>query len=80
MLKVRSAHHLETVYNLLEQSKASEKEKQNELYALDIQKMAKYHLIYLMFLISRNSYKDHKFTDTRIPSILDIVLKVFALK
>jgi len=42
--------------------------------------MTKYHLIYIMFVISKNNYKKHKFTDQRIPGVLDILLKVFALK
>jgi hypothetical protein len=42
--------------------------------------MTKYHLIYMMFIISKNNYKNHKFKDQRIPGILDLLLKVFALK
>ncbi len=42
--------------------------------------MTKYHLIYIMFIISTSNYKNHKFTDQRIPEILDVLLKVFALK
>jgi hypothetical protein len=33
-----------------------------------------------MFIISTSNYKNHKFTDQRIPEILDVLLKVFALK
>ena len=42
--------------------------------------MTKYHLIYIMFVISKNNYKNHQFKDQRIPAVLDILLKVFALK
>jgi hypothetical protein len=68
------------VSNLLAASSATEKEKQNELYAIEVQKMTKYHLIYIMFVIAKNNYKNHKFADQRIPEILDVLLKVFALK
>ena len=80
MLKTRSAFYLISVYNLLNTSKATDKEKQNELYAIEVQKMTKYHLIYIMFVIATSNYKNHKFTDQRIPEILDVLLKVFALK
>lgn len=59
MLKTRSAYYLETVYNLLSNSKATDKENQNELYAIEVQKMTKYHLIYIMYTISTNNYKNH---------------------
>ena len=52
-----------TVYNLLSASKATDKENQNELYATEVQKMTKYHLIYIMFVISKNNYKNHQFKD-----------------
>jgi len=42
--------------------------------------MAKYHLIYIMFLFTRSSYEKHQFKDERIKGILNIVLTVFALK
>lgn len=67
MLQTRSAFYCHTVYELLTSSKATEKEKQNELYAVEVQKMAKFHLIYMMFLIARENYTNHKFSDARIP-------------
>ena len=50
------------------------------MYAIEVQKMTKYHLIYIMFVIAKSNYQNHKFTDQRIPEILDVLLKVFALK
>ena len=42
--------------------------------------MAKYHLIYIMFLFTRNSFEKFEFKDKRIRGVLEIVLRVFGLK
>jgi len=42
--------------------------------------MAKYHLIYIMFLFTRKTSAKTTFKDTRIKGVLEIVLQVFALK
>lgn len=65
---------------LLEESKEKDVVKQNELFAPEVQKMAKYHLIYIMFLFTRKACIKATFKDPRIKGVLDIVLQVFALK
>lgn len=58
-LEVRCSYHNETTYNLLQKSDASFSVKQNDLYALDIEKMAKHHTAYILFSLSRNAIDAH---------------------
>ncbi len=79
-MKVRSAFYLESTTGLLEESKEKDVVKQNELFAPEVQKMAKYHLIYIMFLFTRTTSAKATFKDSRINGVIEIVLQVFALK
>lgn len=80
VLKVRSAFHLETTYNMLGESKASKQEKTNDLFATDIQRMSHHHIIFIMFSLTRDAMKANTFKDPAVPAILNILLKVYALK
>jgi len=48
-LAARSAAYVKKVYHMLKASKAPSKEKQNTLFALDVNRMTKIHLIYIMY-------------------------------
>lgn len=79
-LKVRSAFFIKMTSDLLDESKEKDVVKQNELFAPEVQKMAKYHLIYIMFLFTRTTSDKFAFKDLRINGVVAIVLRVFALK
>ena len=80
ILRVRAAFHLQTTYENLQISKETSFVKQNEIFATDIQKMTKYHIIYMMFLLKREAINNHKFDDKNNEKILEMLLQVFALK
>lgn len=61
LLKVRAAYHLDTTSNDLEQSKAPSLAKQNDIFANDIQKMTKYHILYIMFQLARKEIESNSF-------------------
>lgn len=59
MLQVRAAYQLESVNLKLEKSKASTAAKHNDLFATDIAKMTKFHIIYIMFELTRQAIADN---------------------
>ena len=61
-------------------SNASDGEKKNDIFAIDIQLATKLHIEFSVFRLARQYYKDHTFTDSRIRPILDLLLKVFTVK
>jgi hypothetical protein len=80
VLKVRSAFCLDSLYDAMHASKASQSEKTNDIFATDIIKMSKYHIIYTMFIFSRQQMAEYKFKDQNVLKILEILLKIVALK
>ena len=48
-LAVRSIYYTMKVAKMLSDSKASSKSKQNELFAIEVNRMTKLHLIYIMY-------------------------------
>ena len=51
------------LYDLMAESKASSKEKDNEIFAMDVNRVVRQHIIYLLFSISKEriakfSWKD----------------------
>lgn len=42
--------------------------------------MAKYHMIYIMFLLSRQAITEYKYKDQNVKANLELILKIFALK
>lgn len=61
-------------------SSASEVEKSNDLFAVDIALATKLHLEYLIVHLVRDFYSNHTFKDDRIRPILDLILQVVAVK
>lgn len=77
---MRAAYFLEMTTAMLKESKEKDVVKLNELFSPEVQKMVKYHLIYIMFLFTRSSTSKFNFKDKRIKEIINIVMQVFALK
>jgi len=79
-MSVRAAFALKRVYDMLDQSDVSEKEKQNDLMALDILKMTRHHMNYMLALMAWEKKSTYHFRDFRIRPILDTLLKIFIIK
>lgn len=65
---------------MLQESKASSQQKTNDLFATDVEKMSKHHICYIMFSLTRDAIKAHRFVDPGVPAILNLLLRVYALK
>ena len=68
------------VTKLMNESTAHTKEKENEIFAIDIARMTRLHLIYVTFRMGRQNLESHEFTDQKVKTYLMTSLKVFALK
>ena len=79
-LTIRAVYHVQDVAKLISESKSSLKVWMNELFALDIEKMIRAHLIFLMFQSSRQLVSGYNFKDKRIVGVLELVNKMFAVK
>ena len=65
---------------LLTESTQSSKTKTNELFALEVQKMAKTHLCYILFIMTKSRIETYPFVDAKVRIPLDILAKIFAVK
>lgn len=79
-LATRALFNIDSTHRLLRDSQAPSKTKQNELFALENQKMARTHLIYTMFKMTKNRINSYKFNDGNVKVPLELILKVFATK
>ena len=61
-------------------SSATELEKTNDVFAIEIANATKLHLEYLILQMVNDFCKNFSFNDTRISHILDILLKTVAVK
>ena len=80
MLATRAAVYIKQTTELMEVSKADKKTKMNEIFSLEIDKMTNMHLIYYMFHMARERISKYDFKDANIRPILELVIKVFAVK
>ena len=71
---------MESTWTAQQNSKASTNEKTNDLFAIEIEKAAKYHIGYIMFQLVKEAIEENKFKDQNASNILQVLLKVYALK
>ena len=79
-LATRSAYGFKELAGALGKSNATDLEKTNTLFALEIDAAAKLHMEYMIYIIAREYYRNHTFNDTRIRPILDLLIQIFAVK
>lgn len=79
-MATRSLSLVNQTHTLLKESTEPSKTKQNELFALDVGKMAKTHLIYIMFILAKQRIEEYNFVDANVKVPLELFLKVFAVK
>ena len=78
-LKVKTSFIIKTVFTAYNESKDPEKEKANEIFAKEVNEMAKTHLIYVAFRTFVTRIREHKFRDANILPHMELIAKVFAL-
>ena len=79
-LATRAAHRLKELGQIMARSDASIEEKVNDIFALDVELATRLHIQCITFKMAHDAYKDHSFKDQRIKPLLNLLLKVFALK
>ena len=78
-LKVKTCFVLKDVFTIYTESTAPEKVKANELFAQEVNDMARLHLKYVAFSTFLKKIREHKFQDSNILPHLELIAKVFAL-
>ncbi len=79
-LAVRAAMQIKDLFEKMSSSQASKVEKANDLFAQEIVNLVKSHMMYLSFVIFRNTIETTQFKDKNILPLLLILAKIFALK
>ena len=64
----------------MKNDKSDKKAKENELYAIEVQKMMRYHLNYAMYEMAKKRITNYIFEDRSIQPALFTVIKLFAVK
>ena len=64
----------------MNKSDAPFKTKQNDLFALKVDKMARAHLEYILFKMTLTRIAEYSFKDANVKVPLELFVKVFALK
>ena len=78
MLATRSVYLIQKLLGMLSQSKAPGKTKQNDLFAIDVNRMAHNHLIYIIY--ERAAAKLVGVQDQNVVKVYQNVLANFAIK
>jgi len=78
-LKVKTSFIVKGVYTAYMESKEPEKEKANDLFAQQVNEMAKAHLKYVAFVTFLAKIHEHVFKDANILPLMELVAKVYAL-
>jgi hypothetical protein len=79
-LQTRAAFNLQKTWDFFKNPKIAMKVKANELYATLEQKMVRSHISYVMYQQALDYILNHRFTDDKIPELLLLMVKVFAVK
>jgi hypothetical protein len=64
---------------LLDSSKLSQKEKTNEVFSLEVEKMVRHHLTYVMYMMALEIVQKNEFKDNKCREVLELVIKVYAI-
>ena len=65
---------------MLAESKAPSKTKQNELFAMEVNRMTKLHIVYIMYERAKAKLQSRGIQDANVTKIFMTVLANFALK
>lgn len=80
VLQIRSLHQMELTATLHAESKVSANEKTNDLFAPEVHKMSRFHIIYVLFSFAKQLMDEYKFKDPNVKNIVEVMIKVYALK
>jgi len=79
-MATRAAFYIMQAKKLLKNPNYTEKQKHNEKYAIAVQRMIKAHIAHVMYQMARTYIKGHEFKDPKIAPLLNLCVRIFALK
>jgi len=79
-MAISTSAQLKRIAELMNKSEASTKTKENEIFALDVQRLTRLHIKYALFFMARERLSASNFKDKNILGILELLTKIFALK
>lgn len=79
-LSVRAAYYIKQTTELMNASTADRRTQNNDLFAIQTQRMMRAHIQYLMCLMARNFVDKHEFKDKALQPLMHLLIKIFALK
>jgi len=79
-LATRAAFYCTETNTLMQTNGLSLKQKMNERYLQEIIHMVRAHIQYVIFEMAREVLTKHKFADARINPLLELQLKIYAVK
>lgn len=79
-LATRASFYIMQTKKLMEDPEFTVKQKNNERYAINVQRMIKAHMQLVCFLMAKEYIQKHKFNDKAIAPILLLCVKIFGLK
>ena len=74
----RAATETFQLYRQMARSKVSETAKVNDVFALQIERVTRGHLIYAAFKLARKLVEEHKWRDAKCKTIMQLALQAFA--
>ena len=78
-LQTRSAACIRQVFTAMQKDTRSKKEKDNEIFALDVQKMTNIHLKYILFEMALKRVKSYRFKEKSLKVAIIQLIKLFAV-
>ena len=79
-LAMRAAYEVTEVHKLISSDEAPKNVKENEIYALDIARMTRVHMIYLTFKLARERIETAQVNSPNILKYAEVCIKIFAMK
>lgn len=78
-LEVRAIHLILSCMELLKDSNAPEKTKQNDLFTMELQAMTSAHFKLITFIIFKNNYARHQFKSQNIMKHIELLQRIYCL-
>ena len=64
----------------MKENEAHKKVQENEIFALDIARMTRIHLVYVTFKLARTRIEKAQYKDQNVRKLQELCIKIFALK
>lgn len=79
-LAVRAAYSVTQLREMMMASKATKKEKENEIFQIEICQLVRLHIVYIFFRMAKESISQTSFKEANLRCHLETACQIFALK